>query len=258
MGNNFRKIWTWLVTQWRKCWARLRRTRNWTWEHKFFVSVIVALVIITASHVWLVIDECRLGGACCQYLFGKLLPPWYRVALLHAPWIAAVILIGWLVRLRATRQAHRQRFTGSFVAVVAIALGYMAAYHWEGLRGEESPSAVLSNIGLAVVGVSGVLFVVWQARIASENNQIAADKSLAEQFMQASEMLYSDHVGTRLSGIAVIRSLGRKNETYRKMSVRLLRTFATDSTRVQGEDTDVAQTTLLYLSNRRPRRRVRR
>ena len=71
-------------------------------------------------------------------------------------------------------------------------------------------------------------------------------------------MLSSDNVAVRLAGVAFIRELGRANKAYRRMSVKLLRAFVSSSKYGQGEDTDIAQMAITYLSDRRIRRRIER
>ena len=60
-------------------------------------------------------------------------------------------------------------------------------------------------------------------------------------------MLSSDDVAVRLVGLAFVRELGKANEAYRQMSVKVLRAFVSDSKLGEG-DAAVAQTTITYLA----------
>lgn len=247
-------------------WAkRSKRFVGWVKRSKLFVLSLLALTIIAGVHAVLAMSECGLNGPDCRYVLGQHRPESYRFALLHVPWAASVVIICMIVGLREKRQAWRMRYAICWMILFAITFGYVGSYHWEGLQGNQSSGQTLGSLGLAAVGVSTVLFVIWRGRIAGQANRIASDQSIAQQYQHASTMLSSDNVAVRLAGVAFIRELGganrelgRANKAYRRMSVKLLRAFASSSKYGQGEDTDIAQMAITYLSDRRIRRRIER
>ena len=231
---------------------------GWAKRSKLFVLSLLALTIIAGVHAVLAMSECGLNGQDCRYVLGQHRPESYRFALLHVPWAASVVIICMIVGLREKRQAWRMRYAICWMILFAITFGYVGSYHWEGLQGNQSSGQTLGSLGLAAVGVSTVLFVIWRGRIAGQANRIASDQSIAQQYQHASTMLSSDNVAVRLAGVAFIRELGGANKAYRRMSVKLLRAFVSSSKYGQGEDTDIAQMAITYLSDRRIQRRIER
>ena len=251
------KLWS-IVLNWKKrsrlfSWSKLT---TWAKRSGFFLLSVLSLIAIALPHLVLVIGRCGWLSEQCCYVFGQYAPQWYRGALLHGPWIVSLLLIGLIGHLREKREAWRMRYAICWMVLFGIAFGYVGNYYWLGLQGDQSPGETLGAIGLAALGPATLLFVIWRGRLQDQANQIARSGSVTEQYRQASTMLNSDDVALRVAGIVLIREVGRTGKTYRRMSLKLLRTFVADPKYGQGEDTEVAHHTINYLSDRRVRRQI--
>ena len=231
---------------------------GWAKRSRLFLLSLLVLTIFAGVHAIPAMCECGFSGQGCPYVLGQHQGNWYLFALLHVPWAASLVIIGMIVYLREKGQAWRMRYAICWMVLFVITFGYVGSYHWEGLQGNQSSGETLGGLGLAAVGVSTVLFVIWRGRIAGNANQIASDLSIAQQYKHASTMLSSDDVAVRFAGVALFRELGRANKANRRMSVKLLRSFVSSPKFGQGEDTALAQATISYLSDHRMRRRIER
>lgn len=243
-------------------WKKRSRLFSWskltTWANRsgIFLLSVLSLVAIALPHLVLVIGRCGWLSEQGCYVFGQDVPQWYRAALLHGPWFVSLPLIVLIDHFREKREAWRMRYAICWMVLFGIAFGYVGNYYWQGLQGNQSPGETLGAIGLAALGPATLLFVIWRGRLQGQANQIARSGSVTEQYRQASTMLGSDDVALRVAGIVLIREVGRTEKTYRRMSLKLLRTFVGDRKNNQGEDTEVAHRTINYLSDRRMRRRI--
>ena len=134
----------------------------WIKRSKFFLLSLLVLTIIAGVHAILVMCECSFRGQGCPYVLGQHRPNEYLFTLLHVPWAASLVIIGIIVYLREKGQAWRMRYAICWMILFAITFGYVGSYHWEGLQGDQSSGETLGSLGLAAVGISTVLFVIWR------------------------------------------------------------------------------------------------
>ena len=246
------------VSKWKKG-SRLfsRRMRaKWLKQSGLFSLSIFSLMAIAVIHLWLLFHRCGLLSQDCCRIFGEPSPLLYRAGLLHGAWVASLLAIWLIDHFREQGEAWRMRYAICWMILFGVTFGYVGAYHWQGLQDNQSPGQTLGAIGLAALGPATLLFVIWRGRLEGQANQIARSRSVTDQYRQASTMLGSGDVAQRVAGIALIREVGRTDKTYRRMSVRLLRTFVGDSKYGQGEDKEAAHQTINYLSDRRMRRSI--
>ena len=148
----------------------------WTRRSKLFLLSLSALLIIVAVHAILAMGECGWDGQDCPYVLGEHQPGWYGSALLHGPWVAWIVITCIIIGLREKKgEVQRMRYAICWMILFTITFGYVGAYHWEGLQGNQSSGETLGSLGLAAVGVASVLFVIWRGRIADRANQIAEE-----------------------------------------------------------------------------------
>ena len=120
--------------------------------------------------------------------------------------------------------------------VVLLASG-MIWWFWDWLRntqaGYESPSTTIRNLGLFLAAPIALGLAIWRARVADRQaeaaqTQVVTSKGslLNERYQKGAEMLGSEALSVRLSGIYAFARLAREHpEEYHAQIIRLLCTF---------------------------------
>lgn len=124
--------------------------------------------------------------------------------------------------------------TGLIVALLAMS---MIWWLWDWLRniqdGFESPSTTIRNLGLFLVAPIALGLAVWRARVADRQAEAAQTQVITsqgsllnERYQKGAEMLGSEALSVRLSGIYALARLALEHpEEYHAQIIRLLCTF---------------------------------
>ena len=107
--------------------------------------------------------------------------------------------------------------------IVLVGVGVASAENWDWLSNDESRSAVIRNIILAVIGVVALPLALWRSLVAA-NQLVTAQRSLlGERYQKGAEMLNGSSLSARLGGIYTLRQLAQRNpSTYHVQIMRLL------------------------------------
>ena len=217
---------------------RCQGTLNYFRISWLFLLCLLGVLVVTLTHLGLLWCQCRQGQwTCIAGLFAE--HSAYRELLLAGAGLIATATALLLCFLRRRGETWRMRYAIGWLVLIGAAIASVAAYHWQWLQGDDSPSATIRNIGLAVAAVLTLVFVIWRERIASNqaSNEFAA--SLADRYREASEMIASNDRVRRIAGIRLIRELGMNmglpreiRRHYRFMCLDLLNRYkATRRTR---------------------------
>ena len=108
---------------------------------------------------------------------------------------------------------------------------WLSTTFWEGLRGGpgsvESGSTTIRNLGLIIAGVIALPLAIWRSIVAQRQASTAQQSLLNERYQQGAEMLGSDVLAVRLSGIYALQRLTEEHpEQYHIQIMRLLCAFA--------------------------------
>ena len=236
-----------------------------------FSFVIGGLFAIGTAHLVLLIVHCsQCEWVCMDGLF-KGVTVLYRWALLICPMVLALLAALWLWSQRAEDDWNRVRHAIAFLGLLAVAVSYTSAFHWDWLNGSEAPSATVRNVGIAIAAILTLIFVVWRERIASARNviekctassrdRIAKAKNDIERhtassngYQRATEMLTNTSLMIRIGGIRLLQELGRHDPEYRGLCIQLLtdfeNRFSTRAVRPSPARADLvaARTAIAYL-----------
>lgn len=159
---------------------------------------------------------------------------------------------GWLKRFR-------------WVGILLVLLAVLALFvcFWEDLKGADSNSATLKNLGLLVFGIAGIGLAIWRSSIADKNVKIADRNSVTDIFTKAIEQLGSGphdkpNIEVRLGAIYSLEKLSKTNHEYYQMIIDILASYVRENAPIPPERkrkpyditrTDV-QTAMTVLSNR--------
>ena len=159
---------------------------------------------------------------------------------------------GWLKRFR-------------WVGILLVLLAVLALFvcFWEDLKGADSNSATLKNLGLLVFGIAGIGLAIWRSSIADKNVKIADRNSVTDIFTRAIEQLGSGsqeepNIEVRLGAIYSLEKLSKTNHEYYQMIIDILASYVRENAPIPPERkrkpyditrTDV-QTAMTVLSNR--------
>jgi hypothetical protein len=159
---------------------------------------------------------------------------------------------GWLKRFR---------WVGILLVLLAV-LAFFVCF-WEDLKGADSNSATLKNLGLLVFGIAGIGLAIWRSSIADKNVKIADRNSVTDIFTRAIEQLGSGsqeepNIEVRLGAIYSLEKLSKTNHEYYQMIIDILASYVRENAPIPPERkrkpyditrTDV-QTAMTVLSNR--------
>ena len=212
--------------------------------------VLLGVWFIGAPLHWILIGFlCRLDGSDCGQLVARDSSDFYSLVVQHGPVLGALIGLIPLWRWHRSGESWRMRYAIIALAQIAVAVGYITAYNWDGLNGAGSASDTVRNIGLAVAVVLTLLFVIWRERIASNRADDGLASSLAERYRDGARLLMSRKAIERIAGIYLIQELaresispGRRNHHYWEMCLNLL-----DQWRVHRQATGISQIELLTI-----------
>ncbi len=162
---------------------------------------------------------------------------------------------GWLKRFR-------------WVGILLVLLAVLALFvcFWEDLKGADSNSATLKNLGLLVFGIAGIGLAIWRSSIADKNVKIADRNSVTDIFTRAIEQLGSGsqeepNIEVRLGAIYSLEKLSKTNHEYYQMIIDILASYVRENAPIPPERkrkpnditrTDV-QTAMTVLSRRTPK-----
>ena len=97
------------------------------------------------------------------------------------------------------------------IAVSAVLVGALSYHYWDALKGMDSASATIRNIGLVGGGLVAIGLALWRSAIAQRQVQVAEEDSLDNQFQKAAEMLGHQDLYVRLGGVISLYHLGSKH-----------------------------------------------
>ena len=231
MSGNIQSRSSYVSKKWSE-WKSGSRLLSWstftTWAKRsgLFSLSVGSLIAIALLHLALVINQCGWLSEQCSYISVLDPPEWYRVALLHGPWIVSLPTIGLIDHFRGKQEAWRMRYAICWMVLFGITFGYVGAYHWQGLQDNQSPGETLGAIGLAALGPATLLFVIWRGTLQNQANQIARNQSLPERYQRAARMLRTDDPLVRAGGVHVIEQIGSEFKDYRQMCINSLASIA--------------------------------
>ena len=140
----------------------------------------------------------------------------------------------------------KRKVTGGFwivawVLFVLVAVGYFSTMYWDWLSAEESNgtiirksgSEIIRNLGLVVAAIVALPLAIWrsivaerQATAAQRQAETAQHGLLNECYQKGAEMLGSEVLNVRLSGIYALTRVARKHpKEYHTQIMQLLCTF---------------------------------
>ena len=114
--------------------------------------------------------------------------------------------------------------------LVLVVLSWVGWIDWEGvwkwLRGKESESTTIRNLGLVIGGFIAIWLTLRRIRVADRQAQTAQHGLMNERYQQATEMLGSDVLTVRLGGIYALQGLAEEDpEQYHVQIMRLFCAF---------------------------------
>ena len=126
------------------------------------------------------------------------------------------------------------------VAAVQIAL---AVLFWDWLKGSDSGSATVRNVGLMIAASLAFVLAIWRALVADRQSTTAQQSLLNERYQKGVEMLGSEVLSVRVGGIYSIRHLARERpDLYHLHMMRLLCAFARNPPLGQPGQTELVTT----------------
>ena len=163
----------------------------------------------------------------------------------------------------------------ALLAILAVSI-CLAHYFWDVLARDESPSAALRNLSLALGVPIGIVLALWRSTIANrqasaahkqvatglEQTRLAQESLLTDRFQRAAEMLGHKSAVVRIGGVQALTLLaGQHMDAYYHPVWQLLTTFAEvprdDWESSSGRDIQVASDALRWLEEiRRGERQV--
>ena len=144
---------------------------------------------------------------------------------------------GFLDRVRSLRARCRWPESPRVWVSVSVAVGVvelvLAVFWWDWLRGEQSGSEAMRNVGLIVAGSVAFPLAIWRAQVADRQASAAQRQTataqqglLNERFQKGADMLGSYNLSVRLGGIYALQSLALEYpEQYYVQCMRLLCAF---------------------------------
>ena len=95
------------------------------------------------------------------------------------------------------------------VLITALVLTIMFSYHyWEELKGTDSASSSIRNIGLVAGGFAALVLGLWRSAIAQSQVEVAEHDSLDNQFQKSAAMLGHEDMFVRLARVHALFFLG--------------------------------------------------
>ena len=132
------------------------------------------------------------------------------------------------------------------VLVAALALSIL---FWDWLRGDESGSTTIRNLGLVIAAIVALPLAIWRSKVAERQADTAQRQSrtaqrglLNERYQKGAEMLGSQVLAVRLGGIYALARLAREHPgDYHIQIMSLLCAFARNPTPMGKEDPKVRE-----------------
>ena len=119
------------------------------------------------------------------------------------------------------------------ILVVTVLLSWQ---FWQPLKGEESASSTVRNVGLVAGGLIAVVLGTWRSSIAQRRAEAAESDSLDGLFQTAAEMLGHPEASARIGGVVTLLNLGKKHpERYRQTAHDVLLHFAVEQSENHAE-----------------------
>ena len=98
---------------------------------------------------------------------------------------------------------------------------------WYWLRGNESGSTTIRNIGFVLTAIVAFIFALWRSKIAERQAKTAERGLLNERYQKGAEMLDSEKLSVRLGGLYALSRLSEEHpEQYHVEVMRLFCAFA--------------------------------
>ena len=124
--------------------------------------------------------------------------------------------------------------------VCTAGVGSVLLISWEWLRGEDSPSTTIGNVGLLVAAIWALPLAIWRSRVAERQAETAQKALLNERYQTATEMLGNPLLPVRLGGIYALQNLAEERpETYHVQIMRLLCAYIRGSVPEQGSSVEI-------------------
>ena len=135
---------------------------------------------------------------------------------------------------------------GTGIAGVILVLGVLSWVGWidwggvwKWLRGKESGSATIRNVGLVIGGFIAIPLALWRSIVAHRQAETAQRGLMNERYQKATEMLGSDVLTVRLGGIYALQRLAEEDpEQYHVQIMRLFCAFVRNPVKDKGERTE--------------------
>ena len=207
------------------------------WEHTGIIFLIVIALVIGSYLSWRIWDVLKVDRKPPLTTIGE-----FSVAVSFAT-IAVVAFyrkwtgIGWVMVI-------------CFIVVVSVLLSHV---YWEELRNsEESLSTTIRNLGLVTGGVVAGILALWRSVVGERQENTArrqADTAqhsfLNERYQRAVELLGSQVLSARITGISALERLGDEHpKQYHVQIMKLLCAFVRNPTKEEAEGEETKQTSL--------------
>ena len=118
---------------------------------------------------------------------------------------------GLLDRVRNVLARCRWPESRGFWVSLSVAIGVvellLAIVWWDWLRGEQSGSEAMRNVGLIIAASVAFPLAIWRALVADRQASAAQQGVLSERYQKSVDMLGSDLLSVRLGGIYALQSL---------------------------------------------------
>ena len=132
------------------------------------------------------------------------------------------------------------------VLVAVLALSFL---FWDWLRGDESGSTTIRNLGLVLAAIVALPLAIWRSKVAERQADTAQRQSetaqrglLNERYQKGAEMLGSQVLAVRLGGIYALARLAREHPAdYHTQIMSLLCAFARNPPPAGKEDAKVRE-----------------
>ena len=131
---------------------------------------------------------------------------------------------------------------GPFTVVVIVVVVALSIVFWGWLSTGESGSTTIRNLGLVIAAVVALPLAIWRSKVAERQANTAQQNLLNERYQKGAEMLGSDVLAVRLSGIYALSHLTDEHpKQFHVQMMKLLCAFARHPTK--DEAVEVKQRT---------------
>ena len=119
----------------------------------FLIFAALVLLLIAGIHWVLLSVDSSWCAPDCNFAINNDAAWGYKFSLLHGPLLISLGVFIWMLHLRNRGEEYRVSYAICGLLLIGIAVGYISAYHWDGLNGSEAPQRYHKKISLSLLRV---------------------------------------------------------------------------------------------------------